>query len=515
MCRMTTHPRGRRAARTGVSADRTAASVRAAAAGAAAAAGDATQLVAETGRRLLATQDPLQAELIAAAVLAVPHQDRAGPQLGEMFVRTLCRIAGEHPSPESAALLRAVAAIAPPPLRRAAVAALGVVTAAGHYPPDWAGQVGRAVPGEAWRSADVFGDTETIAVTFRYGDTEHAAVVQIDRCRPPTALRVAVMPDVDRLRAVLATPDDPLLRTEPVGLAAARARVEPVLAQGHPGDLEDVFAELDTGSLFSLPVVRARLRRLPPPEASPDTAGPPGFGSADRAAAVSEFLASQPAAGAGEETVVRFWAELFTGYSGAVPGDPPARIGPLKLPHLLLSYVPNTFALTAEQRRGLPAAATAWTEWAAARQRLPEPALAALRERLPEVLERFDAAYDDPENSRQRGYLADLSATTADAGVLAEALQRRAMAAPPADRQDTELRSVAVAEPAGRRALVEREYAQCQPPDGMSSAEFVAAAVRVSEQLWQDDPPELWRRAQELAEAGVADHDIIHQLAAG
>jgi hypothetical protein len=89
------------------------------------------------------------------------------------------------------------------------------------------------------------------------------------------------------------------------------------------------------------------------------------------------------------------------------------------------------------------------------------------------------------------------------------------MAAPPADRQDTELRSVAVAEPAGRRALVEREYAQCQPPDGMSSAEFVAAAVRVSEQLWQDDPPELWRRAQELAEAGVADHDIIHQLAAG
>jgi hypothetical protein len=48
----------------------------------------------------------------------------------------------------------------------------------------------------------------------------------------------------------------------------------------------------------------------------------------------------------------------------------------------------------------------------------------------------------------------------------------------------------------------------------MSRDEFLAAAVRVSEQLWHDDPPQLWRQAREMVDAGMADHDIMHRLAA-
>lgn len=476
----------------------------------------AAELVAAAGRQLLAARDPLEAELLAGAVLALPYRDRADPMLADLFVQTLCEVAGQRPGPESAALLRAVAAVARPHQRRIAVAALGRVTAAGHYPPDWAGQIGRAAPGRAWRSYDVFGDTETVAVTFGYGEAEHAVVVQIDRCRPPTPLQLAVVPDVDGVRRALDPGDDPLLRAEPLELADARSRLT-VAVGDRPGgrDPDDgyAFAELAEASLFFLPVIRARLRRLPAGEL-PE---PPGYGAADRAAAVTGFLASRQAATAGEEEVARFWAEVFAGYSASVPGDPPDRIGPLKLPHLLLSYVPNTFALTPEQRQGLPAAAGAWTEWAAQQRELPDPARQALADRLPEVLASFDAAYADPDNSRQRGYLADLSATTTDAGRLAEALDRRAMAVPPPGErpQDAPLRSVDPADPAGRRALVEHEFAECDPPEGMSREDFLAAAVRVGEQLWRDHPPELWQRARALADRGVADHDIMHQLIAG
>lgn len=473
---------------------------------------DLADLVTSFGRRMLAAGGPLEAEMLAAAVLALPAREALGPELGELFASTLCEAAGEQPSPESAALLRGLAAVVPPWLRRVAVDALGAVTAAGHYPPDWAELIGRARPGEAWRSFDVFGDTETVAITFWYGETAHAVVVQVDRCREPTALRVGVLPDVDQVRAALDPGEDPLTRTESIELADARARVAPALDPDREPDPDPDGAtgSLAEALLLSLPVARARLRRLP----ATDRPAPPDYQAADRAAVVAEFLASPYAAEAGEEKTARFWAEVAAGYSASVPGDPPARIGPLKLPHLLLSYVPNTFALTADQRRGLPEAITAWTGWAARRQQLAEPALAAVRERLAQVLASFDEAYDDPDSAWRRGYLADLSATTTDAAVLAEALQRRALALPLPD-DDRRLRRLELTDPAARRTLVEQAYRDCEPPEGVSGAEFVAAAVRVCEQLWQDDPPQLWRRASRLAEAGVSDHEIIHQLAAG
>jgi hypothetical protein len=507
MCRVTAKDRNRRAARTTP--------------GPGGVAAEAAALVAESGRRLLATSDPLTAELLAAAVLALPYRDQVGPELHDLFVHALCRAAGERPSPESAALLRAVAAVASPSQRRLVAAALGEVTGAGHYPPEWAAQIGRATAEQAWRRYDVFGDTETVAVTFGYGAAPHAMVVQIDRCQQPTAIHVAVVPDVDRVRAALDPGDDPLLRLEPIGLPEARARLAPALARDpgseYDSDYEAGFADLDGASLVCLPVARARVRRLPPPDpAGVDPAGPRRYGAADRAAAVAEFLASPHAAAAGEEKTARFWAEVFAGYSASVPGEAPSRVGPLKLPHLLLSYVPNTFALSPAQRQGLPAAVTAWTEWAGQHQQLAEPARAALRERVPEVLASFDAAYDDPDNSRHRSYLADLSAATTDAGVLAEALSRRALAVRPPGRRDVDqpARSLDPADPAGRRALVEHEFGECEPPEGMSRDEFLAAAVRVSEQLWHDDPPQLWRQAREMVDAGMADHDIMHRLAA-
>ena len=238
----------------------------------------------------------------------------------------------------------------------------------------------------------------------------------------------------------------------------------------------------------------------------------PVFSSADRAAAVDEFVKSPLAAEAvaADEDAARFWAEVLTGYSSRIPGEPPGQVGPRKIAHLLLGHVPNTFSLSAAQRQHLEAVVTAWTRWSAEHRGLDEAATARLAESLPEVFARFGPAYDNPDAVTARSYLADLAASDADVSGLADHVARRMFAVPlpapdsvPAD----------VSDPAVRRALAETEFAECTPQAGLSGEEFMAAVHRVLAELWDDDPAETFTEARRLFAAGADRHDIIHTLA--
>jgi hypothetical protein len=68
-------------------------------------------------------------------------------------------------------------------------------------------------------------------------------------------------------------------------------------------------------------------------------------------------------------------------------------------------------------------------------------------------------------------------------------------------------------DPAARRALAEAEFTGCTPPDGMTSEQFVAAAHRVIEELWHDDPETTMQAARRMFAEGRSRHDIIHTLA--
>lgn len=464
----------------------------------------------EQAERLLSVSNPVAAELHVAGMISLARVGGLESKLNDALFSALARYASEDPSPHAALLLRTAAAIGSPGQRRIASDALGVVTAAGQFPPEWTVQLGRAVPGQAWRRFDVFGDVEIIAVTFRYGDAEHVVVVQVDRCRGPVAINIRVAGAVADVLSHIQSDDDPLMRVEPLDLDDVRHRIEPALARcdhGGPSDLSEA-------SLVCLPIARARVRRLP-------AGGQPqerrSFAAADRDAAVADFLASAHAAEAGEEKTVRFWGEVLTGYSACVPGDAPTRVGPRKVSEMLLSYVPSTFTLTSAQRDGMPGAVTAWARWAAERQELDEPATAHLEGHLPKVFAEFDEEYDHPGNILVRSYLTDLSTVTTDAEVLGAALIRRHLAVPvPEVRTGADhIRLLDAADPANRRAVVESQCAECDLPTGMTRAELLAGAVRVAEQLWHDDPPETWLEAQRLSAVGFTDHDIVHQLIAG
>lgn len=452
--------------------------------------------------------DPLRAELETANWMGLPHAvGKASAEDAEEFVQeVLVQGAVRKRTPEAAALLRVLMSLGTPATKRVASQGLARLTNAGIYPPDWVTQVSKPVPVQAWRRYDPFGDDEFIAVTFGYGEAQHGIVVQVDLTGLPMAVMVGVVADPAGLIEAMKREDDPFARHEEIGLAEARRRTEAPLArcgqETNPGVSRD--------TLIYLPVARSRVRRLPSDDAEQATA----FTAADRAAAVDDFLNSPLAtealateALAEDRGSTRFWAEVLTGYSSRMTGEPPGQVGPRKLAHILLGHVPNTFTLSPAQREHLEPALTAWTRWAAQHQGLDEAATARLTERVPQVIGRFDKAYDDPEAVAARGYLTDLAASDADVAWLARQLARRVFALPieGADHGD-------VSDAAGRRTLAEAEFAACAPPGDMTSEQFVAAADRVIAELWHNDPEATFQIARRMFADGADRHDIIHAL---
>jgi hypothetical protein len=459
--------------------------------------------------RAVAAGDLLRAEIEAATCMALPRVGRLAPEDAQAFIsNVLVDEAVRQYSAEGAAALRLLTSLGSPATKRSASEALAQLIEADIYPPDWVTAVGKAVPVQAWRRYDVFGDDEAVAVTFRYGESEHGIVAQIDLTGMPTASGVGVAADAAGLVEALSSADDPFDRVEQIGLAEARRRLEVPLARCD----EEADPGLSVQTLACLPVARSRVRRLPAEGAEPV----PVFTAADRSAAVDDFLKSPLAAEAvaADEDAARFWAEVLTGYSSRVLGEPPGQVGPRKIAHLLLGHVPNTFSLSATQRRHLELAVTAWTRWSAEHRGLDEAATARLAESLPEVFGRFGPAYDDPDAVTARSYLAGLAASDADVSQLAGHVARRMFAVPmPQLAEDGG--PVDVGDPAVRRTLTEAEFAECTSHAGLTREEFMAAVHRVIAELWDGDPAGTFAAARRLFASGAEWHDIIHTLAEG
>ncbi len=457
--------------------------------------------------RAVAAGDLLRAELEAATCMALPRVGRLAPEDAQAFIsKVLVDEAIRQPSAEGAAMLRLLMSLGSPATKRSASQALARLTEADIYPPDWVTGAGKAVPVQAWRRYDVFGDDEAIAVTFRYGEAEHGIVGQIDLTGIPVTIAVGVAADAASLIEAMSREDDPFDRVEHIGLAEARRRLEAPLARCD----EEADPGLAVDTLAYLPVARSRVRRLP----AEGAALVPVFTAADRAAAVDDFLKSPLAAEsvAADDDATRFWAGVLTGYSSRIPGEPPAQVGPRKIAHLLLGHVPNTFTLSAAQRQHLESAVTAWTRWSAGHRGLDEAATARLTESLEEVFGRFGPAYDDPDAVTARSYLADLASSDADVSQLAGHVARR-MFAVPMPQVAPDGGAVDVSDPAVRRARTEAEFAGCTPHAGLTSEEFMAAVHRVVAELWDDDPAETFAAARRLLASGADRHDIIHTLA--
>ncbi len=451
--------------------------------------------------------DPLRAELESVSIMGLAHAaGKATPDHSEEFIAdVLIAGASRRRAPEGAALLRVLMSLGSPGTKRTASQALAQLTSRGVYPLDWVTEIGKVTPGQAWRRYDVFGDAETIAATFSYGEAEHGIMVRVDLTSIPMAASVGVATDAASLIEAISRDEDPFDRPEQISLPEARRRLEaPLDRLDHDPD-----PRVRADTLVYLPIARSRVRRLP----AGDDPQALVFSAADRATAVDDFMKSPLAAEAvtADEASTRFWAEVLTGYSSRIPGESPAQVGPRKLAHMLLGHVPNTFMLSPAQRKHLEPAITAWTRWSAAYRNLNEAETARLTESLANVFARFDEAYDNPGAAAMRGYLSDLAASDADVAWLARNVARRMFAVPMPEKDDGGVPQAS--DPAVRRALAEAEFTGCTPPDGMTGEQFVAAAHRVIEELWHDDPETTMQAARRMFAEGRSRHDIIHTLA--
>jgi hypothetical protein len=448
--------------------------------------------------------DVLRAEMQVSFLLSLPLlTDGSEAEYGLLADALIDEAYAWGDVPEGAAFFRLLTALGPRPVKRRASEALADYTDAGIYPPEWVSGIGKPSPGLAYRGRDVFGDREVILVTFSYQDAEHALFVILDLAELPMAMSVDLTMDVARLLKFLQDGSELVERLEPVTLSEARRRIEEPLARAG----ENPYVELKEDTLLTLPLARSRVRRLPAPESAPVT-----YTAADRAAAVGEFLASPEAGGAGDSDVARFWAQALTGYSSRVPDEPPGQVGKHKLDAALLGYVASTFSLSAGQLNGIEPAVTAWVRWAARRQDLDEAATATLMTHLAAALGDFQATYDDPDNVAARGYVSDIATPDVNAAWVADCRARRELAAPRPENRDAHCEGVDAADPDGRAVLIASEFGSCKP-DGMPKADFLAAALRVAEELWQDEPTATWQRGQSLLAGGHDRHDVIHLLA--
>src|SRR5690349_1578058 len=455
--------------------------------------------------KAIAAGEPLQAEIESSTCMEIPRVLGVRDVAEEEQFRATVLVDGarRRRNPDGAALLRLLMAMGTAATRRAASRALAELTGEGIYPPEWVTEIGKAAPGQAWRRYDVFGDDEAIAVTFSYGEAEHGIVVQVDLAGIPVGTTIGVSSSAAKLIEAISGNNEEFDRSEQISLAEARVRMlRPLDRAGR-----DESPKLSPSSIAYLPVARSRVRRLPEGDGGPRTV----YTAADRAAAVEEFMASPEAAEAvaADEASTRFWAEVLTGYSGRIPGEPPDQVGPRKLAHILLGHVPNTFVLTPAQRGHLEPAATAWVRWSAARRELGEAGTAVLLEQLPRVLSRFDEAYDDPDAAAIRGYASGLATSAADVSWLSDSVGRRIFALPIPDQHAP----LNLADPADRHRLVAEEFGACTPPPGLTSEEFVEAAYGVIEELWRDEDNPTYQTASRLFADGVSRHDVIHRLA--
>jgi hypothetical protein len=473
-------------------------------------------------RPVLQATNPLDVEVLASDVLGswwkrLPPGEDPDAVFGEGVIG----YAAQAGTREAMALLRALAVLGVTPAQRnAASRAAAALAAAGVADPPWAATIGRAEIGACWRLADVFGDQASLLSVFGYGSHEHGLVALVDfnhlggwvkdlfvTPEPATVLR--------ELRKTARS--EPYAVLDQVDPAEARRLLEDGLAATDATWEPEVSDELRQFRALAL----ARCRAMP--ELDRRAQPVPEIDDAERDAIVAEFLASRPAAGLPDEAA-RYGARLLVDFGADYDAGKPLRVSPAKTVGFLLDWVPAKVILDGTDRDALPGVVAAWVRWAGERTGLDASAVAEVVDVARDCGEDFREAYEEGADAspiRQFLHGLDTGGGLADTR---DALDRRMFAMPYFGTRigEEDYPRLDPGDPDERRLLIEGEHpeyhAVLEDPgfdgeiDGVNPRLHIAIHEVVANQLWDDDPPEAWRAARRLHEAGVDRHDVLHQL---
>jgi hypothetical protein len=444
--------------------------------------------------------EPLRVELVTSEILGEWWE------AGDDLAAELIEFAATAPDPERlVAPLAALRTLATTEDQRDAAGV--VLEKLGHGEPAWAGRLNQVPVGECWRTADVYGDESSVLCVFGDGDAAHGLLVSVGYAAlggwADEAVIVESPAEVVAEMHTQAAESGDLITCEQI----TPGRAHQLLADAFVGtELQDE-PEVTEDYVRFRALAMARVRALP--DAEP--VDPPVIMSAeDQAEVIDEFFA---ATDIGDTEAARVCVLRLIEFGCEHDPRRPLRVGPDKLASFVDFVDDGAIELTDEQDEVLPTVLPAWARWGARRDALPleaiEPLLDAVEDRLYERELETGSTLDS--------YLDGLDEV--DEQSVAELLQRRQFAIP-ATTSDIAGEEVELdpADPEQRRLLVLGEHPDFQDSlaeDDLDEESFllVAAHTTIVDQLWDNEPPEVWQAAQRLLRKGLDRPQVLEELA--
>lgn len=448
---------------------------------------------------------PFDIDLLASEVVGqwrdVVVEDEPENQLG----LELIAFAQRKITPGAAALLAALKVLAESEEERSAAAeALDVVLGRGIPEPEWAAEVGQVSVGECWRTGDVYGDESSLLCVFSRGDHSLGLLALLDFTEGGRVRDLVVIEEPHEVLAEMRS------QVEEDGELVVLEKIEPadahrLLVSGI--EATDALDEPDVGEDYPRfhAIALTWARSLPEPSAAAPVAE---WTAAQREEAVTRFLADTnlPDADAAREI-----ATLLVDHGCRVEPANPLRVGPEKLARFLESLLDGEYEL--EDEDAVAPVVLSWASWTAARAGLSEVATAALLEEVTEYLGEYLS--DDDEDEDFSDYLDG----TESADEALEVVARRRFAVPELSTVigDEELTDLDPGDPEQRRLLVigaHPEYHESLAAEEFDGADGLRLALETSivDQLWDDEPAEVWTAAQNLLRQDLSRDDVLDRL---
>lgn len=442
--------------------------------------------------------NPLQVELLTAEILGEWWD------AGDDLVAELVAFAATAGEPERLVVpLVAMRALATSEEQRTAAAL--ALAQLGLDEPAWAPDLGRVTVGECWRAADVYGDEASVLCVFGAGEAEHGLLVSINYATfggwADDALIVESPTEVIAELRAQAANSGGMVTIEQI----TPARAHRLVADAFAGIERQEQPQLTDDYVRFRALAMARLRALPEPEPVTE---PAAMSPETQAAVIDEFFRTADLA---DSEAARVCALRLIEFGMAHDPRSPLRVGPDKLASFVDAVEDGEIELTDEQDEALDTVLPAWARWRAGRDGLPEYAV----EPLVEAVE--DRLYERSLDGESAVYLADVE--DLDEVDIPDLLARRQFAVPSVyteiGDEEAELDPV---DPEQRRMLVIGEHPELQDSlarDDTDTDAFwtLAAHSTVVDQLWDNEPPEVWQAAQRLADQGLQRHEVLQTLA--
>jgi hypothetical protein len=345
---------------------------------------------------LVRAAEPLAAEVWASGLLAVwdglPGEGDATAVFGEALIRHAQALG----TAEAMAVLTALAAVAEPRLATRARTAVAELEHNGVPAPAWAGQVGTAVPTEAWIGVDGYGDQEILIVGFAYPEdgSEHSICVLVDHTAGGVAKEAYPAAALGTTLARWREVESDGITLRPVELAEAAARLEDaLLATDHrvPGSGEAPGQERGDRLAEVRALLGARLEAMPPGEGP----GRPELDHDTRERLVADFLGSPEATGLLAEPATVELCHRLIGYRCDFGDGDPIRWSPTLAGRCLLEHFPARVRLDEHDVALVPDVLAAWVRHAGRVRGLPEEAIARILDVVDECRAGFTVAMLD------------------------------------------------------------------------------------------------------------------------